>query len=1418
MGGTVFGNAGAETNNFGVVETTFGQPPRTARQKKQLTPTFVTHSANPIDDDSALSNPSAPFGGPSHTVAAVDAGAHFGGFGGAAKPLASALESRLNGGRGKGGIKSRLGRPMDQTIEDDSSTANLRSMGRPRRQTPVIQTDGSSQQQEPEALPSNRARKKQQRGAPQSSPRQSPPHGSPAHSPTAMPSIGSDANKAELSSATDLDGLCVDMCSPAERELHIRVDELSVFEKCYPDQPGQERHLIIKRFQRSSADHKLDIPSEVRPPGVLRATQLYIEQAIMDLDKAGPDPRFNPPRVPDMIELYNFCWDRCRMIRKDFVLQNYRGAGGRVNPIVLDVHERIARYHILSEHELCEVPSFVAQQNMEQLGQTLKSLNELYDESRKLADPAYLSPFEAEFRAYFILCTLDNGRGLDVLKFVKGLSTQIRETAQIKFAMRVFVARHTQDYFQFFSLLREATFLQSCLLFRYIPSMRSLALERMNRAYRNQPFQLIDIVDMLCFDDIEHAETVCAHHGLDISADDDAVESIVVNFGGEFETDVQLRKNKNPLPVRFSKVYIGQKQGEYLRRDICRGITEYAAEDYPPLSQLIEATEQEERNRLYPTHPMYEDDFSAFAVYMRDPFDNPNDDGGSGATKHTGGTKSDWIEVDEPPSDDLELISARKAQIEQERQLALQKLQQLERAKQEREARARQKEQEEQERLQREADARAKVAAAAREQERLLLAKLDEEKKKLKEREALEAEKRRQVEEAKRAAQVAEELERRKQAAARQREEDERRQRELLARQQALEREAALAAERKRREELIAEQARLKRIAEEEEKRRVQQALEQARRKQERQAEKRRLAVLKLRFHQWKEYTLRSKMIPSGVRLEHYSLLDQSQRKPVNTIEWLFSGDRAAADRIGLTRPQLRQDTNPSVSSEVLKRLWQPIDICSIVGPKIAANGRADFGWKLVIADLLDLGVSSFGSWCAVKLGMSSAALDEDVRVSTVHQVQTSEGGAMVCTRYVDANFSLSLSSTGQRRKLAGTSAILLPFDLSEALKPNAVNDWENRINRIIMHLHPASRVSVVVLGYCASGCCRVGDAIAVVERVIRRVQSRFDGNVVYVDGELLVEDDSNDGFDAKLSQVLLTLAEHTSPPPTRLITTDFSSLIELSVNRAFNCSSSTLSSLQENLQRELWELRKALTSPLLAELDLPVPELDQYLETPAYNWNGRDAVRSREEVMNTLLSSRAAHVPPETSPSKLCETSFKVLSDLIDTLFRENRDRQSHRVSLNELKSALYKILLPLHEDISRRGSAFVHHGDITTLIPWRHLLQQIYDAFAEEVDTTLLYIPADLEILKPVEPSPEIVTQSWKELKRSNHLESSSKLEDQLAMKRASEPEEVASSRYTNQLKRLCTEISANRAASQSFQHFLRRELHRWEPESTL
>ena len=72
------------------------------------------------------------------------------------------------------------------------------------------------------------------------------------------------------------------------------------------------------------------------------------------------------------------------MVRKDFVLQNYVGTGGKCDARAVRCHERIARWHAMSEHQLSHVPDFVkaqSQQNIQELGQTMKTLNQYYDDS-----------------------------------------------------------------------------------------------------------------------------------------------------------------------------------------------------------------------------------------------------------------------------------------------------------------------------------------------------------------------------------------------------------------------------------------------------------------------------------------------------------------------------------------------------------------------------------------------------------------------------------------------------------------------------------------------------------------------------------------------------------------------------------------------------------------------------------------------------------------------------------------------------------------------------------------------------------------------------------------------------------------------------------------------------------------------------
>ena len=143
------------------------------------------------------------------------------------------------------------------------------------------------------------------------------------------------------------------------------------------------------RFRRSAAAYKLNIPSLVRPPHVLERTTSYIEEYVMSRDLQGPDDRVNrtltPSGVPDPLDVYQFVWDRTRMVRKDFVLQNYTGYGNN-DACAARCHERIARWHVLVEHQLSDVEDYVVKQssqNITELGQALKSLNQFYDDPRR---------------------------------------------------------------------------------------------------------------------------------------------------------------------------------------------------------------------------------------------------------------------------------------------------------------------------------------------------------------------------------------------------------------------------------------------------------------------------------------------------------------------------------------------------------------------------------------------------------------------------------------------------------------------------------------------------------------------------------------------------------------------------------------------------------------------------------------------------------------------------------------------------------------------------------------------------------------------------------------------------------------------------------------------------------------------------
>jgi hypothetical protein len=88
-----------------------------------------------------------------------------------------------------------------------------------------------------------------------------------------------------LKNAVSLIGTCMHMCPDEELLRREREGDVQLLEI---PQPGKLhpadwtlRNTVVKRFRRSAADYKLDVPDWVRPPDVLEKVCSYLEEWVM---------------------------------------------------------------------------------------------------------------------------------------------------------------------------------------------------------------------------------------------------------------------------------------------------------------------------------------------------------------------------------------------------------------------------------------------------------------------------------------------------------------------------------------------------------------------------------------------------------------------------------------------------------------------------------------------------------------------------------------------------------------------------------------------------------------------------------------------------------------------------------------------------------------------------------------------------------------------------------------------------------------------------------------------------------------------------------------------------------------------------------------------------------------------------------
>ena len=289
---------------------------------------------------------------------------------------------------------------------------------------------------------------------------------------------------------------------------------------------------MVKRFRRSAAGYDEQLPSDIRPPAILKKTLDYLINDVVG-------------GAESLATIHKFVWDRTRGIRNDFSIQQVTRTEDL--RLAIECFERIARFHILALHQLSRIGlkdnEFDHHQEREQLNNTLLSLMYYYDDSRHKLTSAN----EAEFRAYCIIFEIRDQRP-DLEDRVQSWPRSILRDLRVQTALKIYAAagnisdeqgplrpRTTFALAQanaggFWALVKSNTvsYLTACVAEIYFNLVRGSALELIWKAYKAkrggstkvEDWIFRDLTPALGFDDDDQTASFCEEHGFVISNGD----------------------------------------------------------------------------------------------------------------------------------------------------------------------------------------------------------------------------------------------------------------------------------------------------------------------------------------------------------------------------------------------------------------------------------------------------------------------------------------------------------------------------------------------------------------------------------------------------------------------------------------------------------------------------------------------------------------------------------------------------------------------------------------------------------------------------------------------------------------------------------------------------------------------------------
>ena len=289
---------------------------------------------------------------------------------------------------------------------------------------------------------------------------------------------------------------------------------------------------MVKRFRRSAAGYDEQLPSDIRPPLVLQKTLDYLIDEIV----GGSQP---------LATVHKFVWDRTRGIRNDFSIQQVTKVEDL--RIAISCFERIARFHILSLHQLSRPDhdngGFDHHQEREQLNNTLLSLMYYYEDSRhKLS-----SPNEAEFRAYCIVFEIQDQRP-DLEDRAQQWPRPLLQNRGVQTALKLYAAAgNTSDEQgplrprasfvvaqantgRFWDIIQSSavSYTLACVAEIYFNLVRRMTLEAVWKAYKGkragptkmEDWVLADLTLTLGFDSEDQTQSYVEEHGFSVIEND----------------------------------------------------------------------------------------------------------------------------------------------------------------------------------------------------------------------------------------------------------------------------------------------------------------------------------------------------------------------------------------------------------------------------------------------------------------------------------------------------------------------------------------------------------------------------------------------------------------------------------------------------------------------------------------------------------------------------------------------------------------------------------------------------------------------------------------------------------------------------------------------------------------------------------